>query len=96
MRRYLGTLILSAALVSPVLISGCAARVYDYQDHDYHRWNGQERGYYERWESDTHRRHVDYDRRKDEEQKEYWRWRDEHYKHDHRHDHDRDRDHDNQ
>jgi hypothetical protein len=87
MRRYLGTLVLTAALVSPVLISGCAARVYDYQYHDYHRWNGQERGYYIEWERESHRRHIDYARRSQEEQREYWQWRNSHYGHDH-HDHD--------
>jgi hypothetical protein len=87
MRRYVGTLVLGAALISPVLISGCAARVYDYQYHDYHRWDGRERGYYIEWERDTHHRDMDYARRDEEEQKEYWQWRNNHYGHDH-HDHD--------
>jgi hypothetical protein len=88
MRRYLGTLALAAALVSPLVISGCAARVYDYQYRDYHRWDARERGYYEQWEVETHRRHLDYDRRHENEQREYWQWRNNHYGHDRDH-HDR-------
>lgn len=87
MRRYLGTLLLSAVLISPVLMSGCAARVYDYDGHDYHHWDHQEVVYYQQWEVDTHRRHVDYDRRNQNEQREYWHWRDSHYGDKH-HDHD--------
>lgn len=90
MRRYLGTLVLCAVLVSPVLIAGCAARVYDYEGHDYHRWDGQERGYYYEWENDTHRRHRDYDRRDEDEQRQYWQWRDQRHGDRHR---DRDRRH---
>lgn len=89
MRKILGTLALAAALTAPVVISGCAARVYDYEYQDYHHWNGPERGYYEEWEDRTHRRHEDYDRRNQDEQRDYWRWRNS------RHGHDRDhRDHD--
>lgn len=87
MRRYLGTLVLCAALISPVVISGCAARVYDYYGHDYHRWDHQEYVYYEQWEVETHRRHRDYDRRDQNEQRQYWQWRDSRYG-DRRHDRD--------
>jgi hypothetical protein len=86
MRRYFGTLVLCAALISPLVISGCAARVYDYQGHDYHRWDRHERVYYQQWEVETHRRHQNYDRRDQQQQREYWQWRDNHYG-DHHHDH---------
>jgi hypothetical protein len=92
MRRYFGTLVLSAALVSPMFFSGCAARIYDYEGHDYHRWNGHERVYYEQWEVDTRRGRMDYDRRSQAEQRDYWKWRDERYG-DHHHDHDHGREH---
>lgn len=93
MRKILGTLALTATLAAPAVISGCAARVYDYQYRDYHHWDGRERGYYEEWEDRTHRRHEDYDRRDRDEQREYWQWRNR--QHGHGHDHDRDhRDHD--
>lgn len=86
MRRYVGSLFLAAALVaSPVVFSGCAAhaRYYDDEYHDYHPWNHDEVVYYQRWEVDTHREHRDFDRRSDEEKREYWKWRHNHEDHDH-------------
>lgn len=93
MRRYIGTFVLCAALISPVLISGCAARVYDYDGHDYHHWNGEERGYYVEWENETHRGHRDYERRDRDDQQQYWRWRDSRYGDRHHDRKRRDRDH---
>ena len=81
MRRYIGSILLAAALVaSPVVFSGCAARVrvYDDDHHDYHRWDHNEVVYYQRWEVDTHRDHRDFDKRSDDEKKEYWNWRHSH------------------
>jgi len=80
MRRYLGSLLLAAALVSPVVFSGCAARVrvYDADHGDYHTWDNNEVVYYQRWEVDTHRDHRDFDRRSNDEKKEYWNWRHSH------------------
>ncbi len=85
MRRYLATLLLCAV---PVVLSGCAARVYDYHGHDYHRWNHHERVYYQQWEIQTHRGHVDYNHLNHDQQEQYWQWRDSHYgDHHHGHDH---------
>ena len=74
--------LLGGALVSPILISGCAARVgyrvYDPEYGDYHVWNHDEIVYYQQWEVDTHRHHKDFDKRNKEEQKEYWEWRHHH------------------
>ncbi len=81
MRQRLLSLLLSAVLVAPLFISGCAERVYDPYHHDYHRWNGHERDYYLEWEKDTHRGHEDFDRRSDADQRQYWDWR--HSSHDH-------------
>jgi len=77
-------LFLAAMLTSPLLFTGCAvhARVYDPYYHDYHAWDG-ESGYYVQWETDTHRRHEDFNKRSDNDKKAYWDWR-------HQHDHDHD------
>ncbi|HYK91625.1 MAG TPA: hypothetical protein VE398_22855 [Acidobacteriota bacterium] len=78
MRRYLGLMLLAAAMFAlPVVFSGCAARVrvYDTEHHDYHRWNRDERVYYQRWEVETHRDHRVFNRRRDDEKTEYWNWR---------------------
>lgn len=70
--------ILLAAMLTPAL-TGCAvhARVYDPYDNQYHAW-APERGHYQEWEHDTHRKHEDYKRRNADEQKEYWKWRQSH------------------
>jgi hypothetical protein len=77
-------LLAAGALGAIALVGGCAvhARYYDPGHSDYHRWSPGESGYYNRWEADTHRRHEDYNRRRAEEQQEYWNWR---HGHDDRH-----------
>lgn len=71
-------MMLAAALTAPVMTS-CAvhARVYDPYDNQYHAW-APERGHYEQWEQETHRSHKDYNKRRADEQKEYWQWRQNH------------------
>lgn len=84
MRRrllQLPSILLAAFFLSPVLLTGCAARVstgyrvYDPGYGDYHVWNDQEAGFYARWENDTHRSHEDFRKRPPAEQKEYFTWR---------------------
>jgi hypothetical protein len=69
-------------------LAACATggqRYYDEDHHDYHAWNGTEITFYYQWENESHRPHADWDRRSDDEHREYWNWR-------HNHDHDRNRD----
>ena len=71
------TLILAAAAFAmPLLTTGCSAgvRVYDPYYGDYHVWSG-ETVYYGRWEHDTHREHMDFNKRSDADKKAYWDWR---------------------
>jgi hypothetical protein len=81
MRTLWGTLsifALAIALSAPVFIGGCSSgpyRTYDPYYNDYHVWNNDEVVYYNRWEHDTHRSHVDFRKRKPDEQKEYFTWR---------------------
>jgi hypothetical protein len=69
--------LMSTAIAAPVLIAGCTAHVryYDAEYSDYHPWNHDEVVFYGRWETETHRPHVDFARRNADEQKEYWHWR---------------------
>jgi hypothetical protein len=80
--RNFASLLLSAALTTPVFMAGCAvhARVYDPYYHDYHPWGG-EVVYYQNWEHDTHRDHVEFNKRSSADQKEYWDWRHSHGDH---------------
>ena len=77
--RYVSSILLAAALCSPVVFGGCAVRasyrVYDPAYEDYHVWDRDESGYYQRWEVETHRDHRDFAKRNSGEQKEYWTWR---------------------
>jgi hypothetical protein len=80
--KYLSTILLSAALFSPVVFTGCAARasyrVYDPAYEDYHAWDNHEGVYYQRWEFETHRDHRELKKRNSDEQREYWTWRHNH------------------
>jgi hypothetical protein len=76
--RYLSSLLMAAVLFSPVALTGCAPRayrVYDPYYHDYHTWNGHEAVFYQRWEGETRRAHQDLNRRRSDEQEEYFTWR---------------------
>jgi hypothetical protein len=74
--------VLSAVMSTVALTSGCAvhAGYYDPYYHDRHPVDG-EVVYYQRWETDTHRDHVDLNHRSKEEQKQYWDWRHSHDEH---------------
>jgi hypothetical protein len=74
--RTFAPFLLTAAFLSPILMTGCAvhARVYDPYYHDYHGWSG-ETVYYNQWERDTHRDHVEFEKRNDADKKAYWDWR---------------------
>jgi hypothetical protein len=76
---FLYIVVFATALLSSA-ITGCTARAryYDAPHSDYHRWGAAEREPYSRWESDQHRRHEDYKRRKKEDQQAYWNWRHDH------------------
>ena len=80
--RKFAPLVFATAIALPVFTAGCAvhARVYDPYYHDYHPWGG-EVVYYNQWEHDTHRDHVEYNKRKADDQKEYWDWRHSHEQH---------------
>ena len=75
--RFFAPLFFSAALATSLFSAGCAVhtRVYDGYNGDYHSWNGHEVVYYNQWEHNTHRDHVDFEKRNQGDQKAYWQWR---------------------
>ena len=79
--RYLWPLVLGAAMLSPMLTIGCAARVryYDSYHRDYHRWNDREDRDYRVWLGERHYEYRDFNRLDRDQQRDYWNWR-----HDHR------------
>ncbi len=82
MRRYLGTLLLGAFLMTPAAMIADEhhdKRYYDPYRHDYHEWNEAEQRAYRHWmEEERHERYRDYNRASRREQREYWQWRHEH------------------
>jgi hypothetical protein len=80
-QKQVCSIFVSAAFLGMLFLAGCAARVrvYDPEYHDYHYWNHTEVGYYQQWEHDTHRQHVDFSKRSQDEQNQYWQWRHQHH-----------------
>ena len=69
------SLLFAATLAASVLSTGCAhTGYYDPYYHDYHPVSG-EVVYYNQWEHDTHRDHVELKDRNAADQKAYWDWR---------------------
>lgn len=93
--KKIRSMLLSAALICPVIITGCAARVgvgyrtYDPYYHGYRTWDHDDQVYYNQWVIETHHPHREYRHLNHEDQRRYWQWR-----HDHDRDHHHDRDHD--
>ena len=77
--RWFSSLLLGAALISPLVGTGCAAhagyRVYDPYYHDYHRWDDHETVYYNQWTTENHRENKDFRKLNKDDQKQYWDWR---------------------
>jgi hypothetical protein len=68
MRKF-GRLLLVSVLMIPFFATGCAPH------REVYAWTPGEQTYYVQWEQDSHRRHVDYERRSKSEQRAYWKWR---------------------
>ncbi|HWB32562.1 MAG TPA: hypothetical protein VG714_05250 [Acidobacteriaceae bacterium] len=68
-----GRMLLAAILAAPLLAAGCAGHRQVYV------WGPGETVYYSRWERDTHRNHVDWDRRNEADHRAYWQWRRHHH-----------------
>jgi hypothetical protein len=83
--RWLSSLLLGAALVTPLIGTGCAGhagyRVYDPYHSDYHRWDDHETVYYNQWVTENHRENRDFRKLDKDEQKQYWDWRHHHDDH---------------
>ncbi|MGB8474797.1 MAG: hypothetical protein WCE61_11995 [Candidatus Acidiferrum sp.] len=89
--RYLGFIILSAALCAPIAITTSAAaqdehhhkdkkheRVYDRSHKDYHNWDDNEDRYYRRFLEEQHEDYREFSKLKRHEQNRYWNWRHSH------------------
>jgi len=77
----IGALVLSAAMVTPLLTSGCAARLryYDYDHHDYHHWDNREDHEYRIWLGERHYQYREFNSLSGDQQRDYWNWRHNHH-----------------
>ena len=85
LHRYLGSLLLGAALIAPVGIQAkdknqnCPDKgYYDRDRKDCHTWDDNEDRAYRSWEEAQHKTHREFSKLKAGEQSEYWKWRHEH------------------
>jgi hypothetical protein len=84
--RFIGSLILAAALVGPVAMAatpapqdaGVQIRVYDSSHKDYHNWDDRENRAWGIFLTDNHRKSHEFSRASKKEQGQYWNWRHQH------------------
>ena len=97
MYRYFKVIVLSAALVVPVLVgaqdrdrpdkgqSNQQTRRYEDKAHkDSHEWNAGEDQAYRRYLQEHHKKYHDFAKAKQSEQNDYWNWRHTHSDNDRR------------
>ena len=79
MRRLVGILLLSGAMLAPVVSFAEEHRYYDRDHKDWHVWNENENRAYRHWLMEERHEHWrEYNRLSARQQREYWRWRHEH------------------
>jgi Ni/Co efflux regulator RcnB len=80
MKRFVSSIILSAALLTPAILSAEPQRYYDRERRDYHEWNDAETRAHRHWlmEERRQQRYREYRRTNRRDQQLYWKWRHEH------------------
>jgi hypothetical protein len=78
--RFLGSLLLTGALVAPVAVVAIPAPqdVYDREHKDHHNWDDHENEAWRRFLAENHRKEHEFAKAKKHEQEEYWNWRHNH------------------
>jgi hypothetical protein len=85
-QRFIGSLILAAAIASPAAIiaapaaadDGVQVRVYDRNHKDYHNWDDHENHAWGIYLTNNHRKPHDFSKSSKREQSNYWNWRHSH------------------
>ena len=62
----------------PLPYSRAIARLPDERNNDDHTWNNREDNAYRIWVRENHRKYVEFDKLRAEDQQAYWAWRHEH------------------
>ena len=71
----IGASFLVPMAVAPLTLRADDRKYHDADHNDDHSWNKKEDKSYRRWEKENHRKHVDFGKTKEEDQKAYWAWR---------------------
>lgn len=68
------------AMTLTTSLAACARNrdYFDSVNNDHHRWDSREDAAYRRWEAERRMDHIEFERRRAEEQREYWTWRHSH------------------
>ncbi|MDQ2840321.1 MAG: hypothetical protein M3Y72_04630 [Acidobacteriota bacterium] len=83
MSKFLGSFLLSLALVTPVALHAQDhqdqdhqnKRYYDSTHKDYHEWNANEDQAYHTYLKENHKKDHDWSKASKKEQNNYWNWR---------------------
>ncbi len=80
MKNYIGSLLLGAALLSPVIATAQPpVRYYDRDHKDWHQWNDAEARAHRHWlVEERHRPFIEFKLNTRKDQRDYWRWRHDH------------------
>ena len=92
--RHFASLLLTAALATPVALMATPLRAqereehdrdehryYDAEHRDYHNWDDREDRAYRHWLEERHTAYREFNRLNRKEQNRYWKWRHEHEEH---------------
>ena len=98
--KYFGTMLLAAALATPLASAKPLLAIQDHDDHDrdrdehrvydrnhkdYHNWDANEDRVYRHWLEGKHETYREFNRLNAKRQREYWDWRHHHEDHDEHH-----------
>lgn len=81
--RVLNATLLGALFLGPITMMPTAMRADEHRYHDAahnddHVWNDHEDRAYRIWLKESHRKHRDFDKLREEDREAYWAWRHEH------------------
>jgi phytoene dehydrogenase-like protein len=82
-KRFLSSLLLSAALLTPAIIKAddthiTIRRYYDRDHRDYHQWNRDEDQMYRQYLQENQRQYREFNRLNRNDRSRYWAWRHNH------------------
>ena len=82
MKPFLARAIVGTALIIPMSLAPvqlqAQQKYHDKGHNDDHEWNSHEDKAYRIWAKENHRKYVNFQKLKEDDQENYWRWRHDH------------------